>query len=268
VRGARWLIAAALLTAPATLAAQDAAPKPTQEERAAEFAKLPYWPGYWVSERQAGTTIGGAAPSIIEARKTGQFPTNFMAMNGGAAPWNEVGKKRFADARAAARGRKAQGWGYPMMMDSATPWQILITPEEVLITNAYNETRHIYTDGRPMPPLDDLWPTVTGMSIGHWEGDTLVIETIMVTNPNDYFHGAPPLSEEAKYVERIRMDGAMLRSDVTVTDPVTLAGPWNLSLSWVRDEGFDRMVQVDWHDRTGTDGEFNTIEPTEQEQGQ
>jgi hypothetical protein len=37
-------------------------------------------------------------------------------------------------------------------------------------------------------------------------------------------------------------------------------------LAWVRDEGFDRMIQVDWNnDRTGTDGEFNTIEPSADE---
>jgi hypothetical protein len=263
-----WALAAALVAVTAPVAAQNAAPEPTRQARTETFAKLPYWPGYWVSERQAGTTIGGASPAFIEARKTGQFPPNFMSMNGGAAPWNDEGKKRFADARAASRGRKAQGWGYPMMMDSATPFQVLITPEEVIIVNAYNETRHIYTDGRAMPALDDLWPTVTGMSVGHWEGGTLVIETIMVTNPNHFFHGAPPLSEEARYIERMHIDGDILRSDVTVTDPVTLAGPWTVNLSWVRDEGFDRMVQVDWHDRTGSDGEFNTIEATEQEQGQ
>jgi hypothetical protein len=263
------LLVAFVLAAAVPAEAQEPAPKPTQQERTETFAKLPYWPGYWVSERQAGTTIGGAAPALLEARKTGQFPANFMSMNGGAAPWNEDGKKRFADARAASRGRKAQGWGYPMMMDSATPIQFLITPEEVIIINAYNETRHIYTDGRPMPSLDDLWPTVTGTSIGHWEGDTLVIETIQVTNPNHYFHGAPPLSEEARYVERIRMDGDMLTAEVTVTDPVTLTGPWNVHLSWVRDEGFDRMVLVDWdNDRSGSDGEFNTIEPSTVEDGQ
>ena len=49
---------------------------------------------------------------------------------------------------------------------------------------------------------------------------------------------------------------------MTIEDPVTLSGPWKARLSWVRDEGFDRMVQVDWNnDRTGTDGENNTIEP-------
>ncbi len=158
--------------------------------------------------------------------------------------------------------RKGQGWSFPTMMTAATPFQVLITPEEVLIINAYNETRHIYTDGRDHPSAEDLWPTTTGNSIGHWEGDTLVIDTIMVTNPNDYFQGAPPLSEEAHYVERIWMDGDNLRATMTITDPVTLQKPWVSNIVWARDTGFDRMIQVDWtNDRTGSDGVNNTIEP-------
>ena len=254
-----FAVAAALLGVLAQPAwAQDA---PSQAERVETFAQLPYWPGYWVSENQAGTTIGGIAPSIIEAREKGTPLKGFMSLNGAQAPWNAEGRRRVAAVRAAAKGRKAQGWGFPMMMDAATPLLFLITPEEVLIVNSYNETRHIYTDGRPMPDAIDLWPTVTGTSVGHWEGDTLVIETVMVKTPSDFFHGAPPLSEEARYVERIHLDGARLVSDITIEDPVTLSEPWHTSVSWVRDEGFDRMVQIDWdNDRTGNDGDLNTIE--------
>lgn len=252
-----------LLTVTAPAAAQDTAQDRAQKDRTEAFAKLPYWPGYWVSEHQAGTTIGGVAPEILAAREKGApLPANFMALNGRSAPWNEEGRRRQA-ARAQVVDRKAQGWGYPMMMNAATPLQVLVTPEEVLIINSYNETRHIYTDGRPMPPLDDLWPTVTGTSVGHWEGNVLVIDTIQVKNPNEFFHGAPPLSEEAHYRERMWLDGDVLRSEVTIEDPVTLSAPWSVTLSWVRDEGFDRMVQIDWdNDRTGSDGQYNTIEPS------
>ena len=147
-----------------------------------------------------------------------------------------------------------------MMMDAATPIQVLITPEEVMIINGYNEARHIYMD-RPMPALEDLWPTVYGTSVGHWDGDTLVIDTIMVDNPASYFHGAPPLSEDAHYEERMHLDGDRLVSDVTITDPKTLSKPWTAQVSWLRDKGFDRMIQIDWNnDRTGVENGVNTIE--------
>jgi hypothetical protein len=251
-----WLacaMLAALLSVPQAAAAQEA--------RAEAFAKLPYWRGYWVSANQAGTPISGIGlPRGADASSADRVDS--LAVWGSNAPWNDEGRRRVAEVARTQGGRKGTGWGFPLMMNSATPIQFLITLEEVLIINAYNETRHVYTDGRDHPPADDLWPTVTGNSIGHWEGDVLVIDTIMVTNPNEFFQGGPPLSEQARYRERIWLDGDRLRAEMTIEDPVTLSGPWKAQLGWVRDEGFDRMIQVDWNnDRTGSEGDVNTIEP-------
>jgi hypothetical protein len=228
--------------------------------------RLPYWPGYWVAENQAGTEISGISRRT-NGDPGGVAPIDSLAIWGNKAPWNDEGRRRVAEVASTQGGRKGLGWGYPLMMNSATPIQFLITPEEVLVVNAYNETRHIYTDGRDHPPLEDLWPTVAGNSIGRWEGDVLVIETIMVTNPNEYFQGGPPLSEQARYVERIWLEGDRLRAEMTIEDPVTLSGPWKARLGWVRDEGFDRMIQVDWNnDRTGYEDGINTIEPPADEE--
>ena len=251
-----------LYFAAAASIALTAAPALAQStDRSEAFSQLPYWPGYWVSEDQAGTTIGGQAPVVSASSATSANFTGIMALRGEGAPWNEEGLRRRAALREIAGGRKALGWGYPMMMNCATPLAFTITPELTLITNAYNETRYIYTDGRPMPAADDMWPTTWGTSVGHWEGDTLVVETRMVKNPSEFFHGAPPYSEDAVYAERIRMDGNRLMMDMTVTDPVTLSAPFNTTISWVRDQGFDRMIQVDWdNDRTGSEDGINTIE--------
>lgn len=232
-------------------------------DRAAAFAKLPYWPGYWVSEQYNGTTITGSAPP----RAAGLPP--LLRLNGFDAPWNEEGKRRQADARARSA-RTADGWGYPMMMDAATPFQVLITPEEVLIVNAYGETRHIYTDGRPFPKAEDMWPTVWGTSIGHWEGDTLVIETVQVQMPSIFFHGAPSFSEDARYTERMHLDGDRLVSDFIIEDPVTLTEPWSRTITHVRDAGFDRMIQMDFsNDRDDYDnGAATILPPADERKGQ
>ena len=259
--GRGWLV---LLLAAGAVSAVPAIAQ-QQQARVETFAGLPHWPGYWVAENQAGTSISGFArpPGANASANSPQFDS--LAVWGNNAPWNDEGRRRIAEVTRTQGGRKGLGWGYPLMMNSATPIQFLITPEEVLIINAYNEARHIYTDGRDHPPPDDLWPTVTGNSIGRWEGETLVIDTVMVTNPNAFFQGGPPLSEEARYSERIWLDGDTLRAEMTIEDPVTLSAPWKARLSWVRDEGFDRMIQVDWNnDRTGTDGESNTIEPADE----
>jgi hypothetical protein len=260
-----WMLTGLLLvTAPITFAAAEAG-QPTAQARQKAFARLPYWPGYWVDEADAGTTIGGTSPRSGGAGRPD--PANSLAIWANAAPWNAEGRRRLAESLRTMGGRKGLGWGFPLMMTAPTPLQVLITPEEVLIVNAYNETRHIYTDGRPMPPREDLWPTVTGTSIGHWEGRTLVIDTILVTNPNVFFQGGPPLSEEARYHERMWLDGDKLRGQLTIEDPVTLTRPWTVTLSWIREKAFDRMVQVDWsNDRTGSEGGLNTIEPPADEQ--
>jgi len=259
------LLAGALLAAGSALATPALAQDSAAQARGEKFMQLPYWPGYWVGENSADTPISGIALRTA----AGPPPSDSLAVWANNAPWNEEGRRRIAEITRTQGGRKALGWGYPLMMNSAAPVQFLITPEEVLIINAYNEARHIYTDGRDHPPLDELWPTVTGNSIGHWEGDTLVVDTIMVTNPNEFFQGAPPLSEEARYSERIRLDGDRLRIDMTIEDPVTLSEPWKSRLALVRDEGFDRMIQVDWNnDRTGTEGDVNTIEPPADETGE
>ncbi|MEO5708080.1 MAG: hypothetical protein ABIT10_05195 [Alteraurantiacibacter sp.] len=225
------------------------------------FAALPYWPGYWVSEDQAGTTITGLAPAVTASAGGAANFGGVMSLRGDAAPWNEEGQRRRAEVRRIAGGRKATGWGYPMMMNSATPLRYLITPEETIIINFYNEARYIYTDGRAMPAEEDMWPTTYGTSIGHWEGDTLVIETVMVENPSAFFHGSPPLSEEARYVERIHLEGDRLINQVTVTDPVTLTAPWTTTVAHVRDPGFDRQIILPWdNDRTGNEDGLNTIE--------
>ena len=258
-------LAAAVLFAAGPAQAQDAATRPTPSpaERTEAFAKLPYWPGYWVSEQYANTTIGGFAA----ARPPGSPP--LQRLNGFNAPYNDEGKARQAEAARTRGGRRADGWGYPMMMDAATPFQVMITPEETLIVNAYGETRHIYTDGRPFPAAEDMWPTVWGTSIGHWEGDTLVVETVQVQMPYTYFHGGPTFSEEARYTERFHMDNDRLVMEFTVVDPVTLTAPWSATITHIREEAFDRMVQMDFsNDRTGSENGINTIEPPADERGE
>ncbi|WP_336980182.1 hypothetical protein [Altererythrobacter fulvus] len=263
MRRAAQLLAAVLIAGAAIPAIPVHAETASPQQRATQFAKLPYWDGLWLTENDE-TTIGGLSVAAQDAKASGGNPTlDIMKLIGFNAPWNEEGKRRQAERMKTQGNRKAEGWGYPMMMNGAAPIQFLITPEEVLIINAYRDVRHVYTDGRGHPGEDDIWPTVWGDAIGRWEGDTLVIDTVAVKNPNEFFHTAPPLSEEAHYVERIRMvSHDRIEAEMTIEDPVTLASPWKVKLAWVRADGFDRMIHDNYdNDRTGFDGEFNTIEP-------
>ena len=62
------------------------------------------------------------------------------------------------------------------------------------------------------------------------------------------------------------MVGDQLVDEFTIEDPVTLTGPWTVTIKHVREEGFDRMVQMDFsNDRTGQENGVNTIEPPAEE---
>ena len=211
---------------------------------------LPDWRGYWIGEGLTAEISG--------------FPSggNYKLL-GGDAPWSEEGRKRVEATRARQMDQKANGWGFPLMMNSAAPMQFLITPRETLIINIYRDVRHVYTDGRSLPAVEDRWPTTWGESVGRWEGDTLVIETVSVRNPNRYFFSSPPLSEQARYVERLRMTGPdRIESVMTITDPVALSAPWVVNLVYERAKGLDRLIHDDYdNDRSEVEGGLFTILP-------
>jgi hypothetical protein len=226
----------------------------TADERAARFAALPDWSGIWVI---AGD--GGDIDVDGYGKRTGLQDWTIL---GFAAPYLPEVRARFErelpEILALSGRLKAQGWGFPIMMETATPLQFLITPEETLILNFYREARHVYTDGRALPPAEDRWPVPWGESAGHWEGDTLVVETVSVQQPGIFNIHLPLLSEEARYVERIRKTGPdRIESEMTIHDPATLAAPWVLNFVYERAAGFDRMFHMEFeNDRTliGEDG--------------
>ena len=233
-----------------------------EPSRAEVFASLPNWSGIWLRDGAGGEIDVSGYPT-----RSGLAEWQMM---GFGAPYTPEVRARFErelpQIMAYSATVTTEAWGYPLMMDTATPLQFLITPEETLILNFYREARHIYTDGRPLPAEADRWPTPWGESIGHWEGDTLVIETVSVQQPGIFNIRLPLLSENARYVERIRMTApGRLESEFTVEDPATLTRPWVIHLAYKPAEGMDRMFHMPFdNDRTETDanGVF-TIAPGE-----
>jgi hypothetical protein len=69
--------------------------------------------------------------------------------------------------------------GMPFMMGQSPPINIVQAKNEVLIfSEQHSSARHIYLDGRLHPPADILERTTNGHSIGHWEGDNLIVDTV------------------------------------------------------------------------------------------
>jgi Carboxypeptidase regulatory-like domain len=90
--------------------------------------------------------------------------------------------------------------------------------------------RQIFMDGRKHP--ENLDPTWKGHSIGRWEGDTLVVDTVGF-NDRGWLTDGFPHTEKMHIVERYRRpDVAHLILDITIEDPGTFTKPWNLHMNW------------------------------------
>jgi len=114
--------------------------------------------------------------------------------------------------------------GMPGIMGQPYPMEFLLTPGKVtIVIEAYQQVRHIYTDGRPLPDDPDL--KFHGTSIGRWEGDTLVVDTVgfsPLTELTRYVSFSP----KARIVERFRLtDPDTMSIETTITDPDVLAAP-------------------------------------------
>jgi hypothetical protein len=97
----------------------------------------------------------------------------------------------------------------------------------------YGEYRIIPTDGRERDPRMRE-TTYLGYTIGHWEGDTLVLEAIQFNDFTWFGRGGFFHSEEMRVTERFTRQGDVLLYDVTVEDPVVLAEPWVIPTRTVR----------------------------------
>jgi hypothetical protein len=217
----------------AAMAYGQSAPAPKVAHKAptpadwAALGKLPDFTGVWEiplggPARGAGRGDAPAAPGRAGRGR---------AMAPAAALTPEYAAKAAEQARLAAKTEDNPSAnclppGMPGIMSQPYPIEVLMTPGQVtIVVEAYTQVRHIYTDGRPMP--EDPDPSFDGTSIGRWEGDTLVVETMG-------FEPVPrginfPYSDKMKIVERFKLaDADTLSVDTTILDPLALTQPYSM----------------------------------------
>ncbi len=98
----------------------------------------------------------------------------------------------------------------------------------------YGEYRVIPIDGRPHSKASELDITYLGDTVGRWEGDTLVLDSVAFTDSTWLGRGGFFHSDQMHVVERFTRQGDALLYDVTVEDPEVLAEPWVLPTRTVR----------------------------------
>ena len=123
--------------------------------------------------------------------------------------------------------------GMPGMMSGPFPMEVLQSRGQVtIIQESFTQIRRILLD-RPQKALDAVDPSFYGHSVGRWEGDTLVVDTIGIKE--DVRYQNVPHSEQMRIRERIRLvQPDVLWDEIAIEDPVTLEKPWTFTFAYRR----------------------------------
>lgn len=253
--------AALLLAAPAaaqlSAATQSPAPEGVSEGQGAANPKghyaaldaLPDWGGIWFVA--GGAPAPGSAPAA-EPKLKGEYLQRHEAFVAEVRSNNGVTKRDRSYCSPP---------GMPRIMRLAQyPYEFLFAPGRVTIhQEAWMQTRTIWTDGRAHE--EDPDPSFMGDSIGHWDGDTLVVDTIGISGELEIETGWPH-SDQFHLVERIHLDPAdanVLVNEMRMDDPDALAEPYTVTARYRRDRyGKVYEFQCSQNDRNPVDDDGNT----------
>lgn len=123
--------------------------------------------------------------------------------------------------------------GFPRLLALPDVYEFIVRPETTwIITENGPNIMRIYTDGREHPPTEELWPTFTGDSVGHWEEEALVFTTISMIGEQHTIldRSGLTLSEQATVATRMFLtDEGLLRAELVIEDPLALAEPWHVT---------------------------------------
>ena len=148
-------------------------------------------------------------------------------------PWAaEVLKKRIAENSKDNPDAHCLPMGLMQLHEHPQPRKMIQTPGViVIIYEANSGLRQIFTDGRPLPPKDAP-PWWYGYSIGHWEGDTLIVETTGFRDDVWLDVNGSPLTNTGKMIEKFRRpEYGRLEIEVTIDDPSAYTKPFTVKVN-------------------------------------
>ncbi len=215
------------LCVPVGAAAAGAVVTPATPVDWAALAKLPDWSGTWT-------------PNITDQVR--QIKTD-------PVPWTPAVAQQFAHMQAEEKEGHPRGLFVNCLPEGMPSWmlishnalEILFSPGRVTLLGASdgNRLRRIYTDGRGHAADPD--PSFHGESIGHWEGDTLVVDTVGIL-PQSYIAVSEavgiPNNGDLHVIERLHLAGPdTLHDDLEIMAPLVLSQPWKTTRIYYRQRG-------------------------------
>jgi hypothetical protein len=230
---------------------------------AAQDADIPNFSGFWVRTVDEGRTFlpppSGPGP-IERAEDAGPFRIADLD--------NPILGQQALEAVSAhsERGRagviQQPAWvtcwpvGVPGILNMNDAIQILQTPDKVTIMHQRdNQVRHIYLNAQHPATMEPSW---YGYSVGHYEGNSLVVDTRGQNDRATIDRFGTPRSEKLRVVERytIAPDRSSIRVELNVEDPEMFTTPWSARASYEPDTPFYEQICAE-NNKDPTGGTFD-----------
>jgi len=203
-----------------------------------------WWPGRDLQIRPLGDpppAASGAAPPAAAAPRRQTFASLYQ-------PWAQEKAKTLSDKDDPTLRCVPTAFGTlnVSLYDVGFVGQIIQTPKFVImLAETFHGFRIVPIDGRPH--RDDVAPSLRGDSIGHWEGDVLVVDRTNFSEAN--WMGAEGVvsfhSNALHIVERYRrVDANTIEVDAIVEDPKVLTGPWKVPTQTLKLAPFDQIMEI------------------------
>jgi hypothetical protein len=206
-----------------TPAESEIVPPPTARDWA-DLAKLPDWSGVWLPDTKHRNYAFGSLPP--------KWTPGAAAYIAELKALDKAGEPNNLYVNCLPEGMPS----FVIMTRNAS--EFLFTPGRVTILNEFdgNRLRRIYTDGRPHP--GDPEPTFNGHSIGRWEGDVLMVDTVAILPQTFLPIGQSvgiPNNGSLHIVERIHLaEPDHLEDELVIEAPKVLTEPWKIIKSFLR----------------------------------
>jgi hypothetical protein len=235
---------------PDQIANADSYQPPKLDSYAAKLASQPDMTGSWMGMMPKGTNFTFSPehsyfpPGPVFGEATFGPSAGTYVKDIPYTPEYQAKYKQYVQETAEGKSRDAfpacVPYGVPRMIgDSPVPFDIIQAPEMMVWYNDYGRTeRKIFLNGtghptKP-PPTGEFGPTYSGHSIGHWEGNTLVVET---SNFNDKvkFRNSTSAIKVTERFTRVGPDS--ITYTFTVEDPTTWTRPWTAEVPMTKTDG-------------------------------
>jgi hypothetical protein len=195
--------------------------------------------GTWESRQPPSGRLGG--PMVPNLNPAGDPPLASFANIGQNfkeglpfTPWAaDLRKQRMATNSRENPDANCLPLGFMQLQTHSQPRKVVQNVNDLVIMYEANSgLRNIFTDGRPLP-ANDPQPWWYGYSVGKYEGDSLVVETVGLRDDGWLDVQGAPFTSGAKITERFRRPKfGRMEIDVTVDDPKSYTKPWTVRINW------------------------------------